>query len=189
LLGCSLELVRLKLGGEIEQRAGHGGDWDAGVDGALVLGQRRPVRADPSLSAKFSLDSHIHDLPGRLADAEQRSGRPVTQPGARTARQHRGHPHAVARDPSPANRIHASVHDVKPLRLHPPIDRSGTEAELQQLPPRNHTVLPIGELSDRSLASRGTSTRHIGVDVPFDFLTGGSRRVNCSLRARYVAVT
>jgi hypothetical protein len=46
---------------------------------------------------------------------------------------------------APAHRVHAASNEVQPPTLDPVLDRSRAEAELQELPPRNHSVLLFGE--------------------------------------------
>jgi hypothetical protein len=162
---------------------------DAGVNGALVVQHLRLMRTDAVLTTQPPAGRDVHDLPSSLPDAEQGPSRPVTQEGARPAREHGSHPDAVALDPAPPDRVHPAIDHVQPLRFKALSNRPAAKPQLQQLPPRNHAVLPIGEFRHGRLALNRTLGTHTVPNVRLDFLTGGARCVKCSPRARYVAVT
>ena len=78
----------------------------------------------------------------------------MAEKGAWTAGEDRGHPVSVAGGESMADRVHASVDPMEVTRLHAPPDRLCSHAELQQLPSRDHPVLPSGELRNDPIRMR-----------------------------------
>jgi hypothetical protein len=148
LLERVVELVGLQDRGEVEQGPRHAGDRDAGVDGALVVGDVPFVRPDARPRPQPPRQGHID--PGRrvVADAEQSSRGSMAEQRIRTAGQHSRKPNAPLRDPSPTHRIDPPEDDVQPLRLHATIDRMPPEPKSKQLPPRDDAVLAIRERGD-----------------------------------------
>jgi hypothetical protein len=165
LLEGAPELVRLQDGGKVEERPWDGRDGDAGVDGALVVGDRRFVWVDTVVWAKSARDCDVDPTARRIADGKQGGRRPMAQHGPRAACQDGGHPNAPLRDRPPPDRIDAAIDDVQPFRLDPSINRAAPQVELEQLVSSNDPMLPVGEFGNRRLPSRRTSTSYFMVDV------------------------
>jgi hypothetical protein len=75
----------------------------------------------------------------------------MAEDGARTARQHGGHPHPRSGQPTPANRVDPAVHRMQPLSLHAVANRPATEPERDQLGMRHGSVLPVGQLREEGV--------------------------------------
>jgi hypothetical protein len=75
----------------------------------------------------------------------------VAQHGPRPARKYRCHAPAVSAEDTVPDRVHASVHRVKPPALDPVIDRVPTDPEAPELPKRDDPVLPLSEPPDRPI--------------------------------------
>jgi Pyruvate/2-oxoacid:ferredoxin oxidoreductase gamma subunit len=72
-------------------------------------------------------------------------GTPVAQNGAETARQHARHRAPSRSHLRVANRVHPTKDAVKPPQSHLVLDPATAEAELEQLPSRDHAMLVGGE--------------------------------------------
>ena len=69
-----------------------------------------------------------------------------------------------------ADGVDASVHDVEPPALDPPLDRPPADAELDQLPPVDDAVLPRRQLRDEGVdGSRLRLTTYMGVNCRVDW--------------------
>jgi hypothetical protein len=67
------------------------------------------------------------------------------------------------------DREDAAVDRVKPPEGDAVIDGSMPEAKSHQLPPRDHTVLPLRELGNQGVSgSSGTFAPYFGANVPLD---------------------
>jgi hypothetical protein len=78
---------------------------------------------------------------GRRADAPEGGGGVVAEHGARAGGEDGGHPASALREGSVADGVHAAVHDVESLAVHPPVDRAPSHAALEQLPAGHDPML------------------------------------------------
>jgi hypothetical protein len=77
------------------------------------------------------------------------AGRAVAQRGARAGSEDRRHPPGLVPQSAVPNGIHAAVHPVKPTQRDAVLDRVRSEADVEKLRARQHSVLPAGDVGDR----------------------------------------
>jgi hypothetical protein len=75
----------------------------------------------------------------------KRCGASMAEQGLVAASQHRRDPATVAGQPRMANGVDAAVNEVQPSRVEAVPDRSTIQADLGELPARNHSVLLTSE--------------------------------------------
>ena len=64
-----------------------------------------------------------------------------------------------------ADRIYPAMHDVQPLRLDPPRDRSATDPQAEQLPASDHAMLRPGKSGDPLISSCPTFDIYLMLNV------------------------
>jgi len=82
------------------------------------------------------------DLSSTAKQSEPPPGRAVTQQRLRSARKDGSQVTRVLRERPMADGVDASVQTPQALRFQPPKDRLASEAQLRQLAPRHHPMLP-----------------------------------------------
>src|SRR5215212_1207596 len=97
-----------------------------------------PARRDRHIDAGPALGKQVPEDGG--AEIAQRRGRPTAKDSSEEA--------APGRQRRPAYRVDALVHAMKAPIAHAPPNREVADTELQQLDPRDHSVLPLGESHD-----------------------------------------
>jgi hypothetical protein len=73
----------------------------------------------------------------------------MTENGTFTSGKHCRHPPSPATDPTSAEDVYAAEELVQQPSLDPAVDRFLPHPQLQQLTPRHHPVLSLGETRDR----------------------------------------
>jgi hypothetical protein len=109
------------------------------------------MRADAWGRLPAERERHVEPRAALLSQAPRSRGVAVAQHGPRPARKYRCHAPAVSAEDTVPDRVHASVHRMKPPALDPVIDRVPTDPEAPELPKRDDPVLPLGEPPDRPI--------------------------------------
>lgn len=131
--------------GEVEERAGDGGHRDAVAFPAILRVQPPSVEANAALSRAATLRG---DVASRLRSLQspQRCRARMAQQRALATCEYGGKPEAIPVQPHVADRVDAPMQDDEASGLDPRVDCPSSQAKLSQLPPRDHPVLPIGQL-------------------------------------------
>lgn len=136
--------------GQVDERPGQGGAGnpvDLGHVGGRQGGSRMRLDAAP-LADRLAGYGDVDPSAVVLPDAVKRRGGAVGQPGLGAAGEHRGHPARVHGHRPVSWEIDAPVY---PLPMAPAGALPGRirrEPEPRQLPNRNDSVLPLGDLPD-----------------------------------------
>ena len=154
LVQGSVELVALGDGGEVEEGSGGGGDGDAVLPCDLIRGKNGAVRVKVSSAAEVSGGRDLHPRGRGRPDAPERRSGPVAEDrvGARGSTAAIHHPCRVStRCPT------AYTPGCTTCSRFPSMRRSiarAADAELEQLPPAHHPVLPPRQPSDQRVGAR-----------------------------------
>jgi hypothetical protein len=75
----------------------------------------------------------------------------MAEHGTRARGKHSRHPAALAPDPQVTDGVHAQVQELQAALPEPQLDRGAIEAQLEELPRRDHPMLTAGEPGESSL--------------------------------------
>ncbi len=124
-------------------------------------------------------DGHVTGPVGIGPQLLQRRCAPVTQQNAGTARQHRSQPLTAERNRGMPHRVDAAVQAMKPPLLDAAVNGAAREAQVDELPVRNHAVLASGHACDRSIGAWSTFVAPCGINVDHPARMGtGDARLN-----------
>jgi hypothetical protein len=166
LVDGPLDLALVAFGGEVEDRAGDGGDGDAVVHGDLVGGKGAFVEEERSSGAPLVRHRDLDTRLGPAPDAPEGRGRAVAQDCTGSAGEHRCHPSSLPRHRQMSDGVNGAIKRVETLEPQAGIDGVGPQSELEQLPPRHHAVLTNRELRDQPVHSTGlTFAAYLAVNV------------------------
>jgi len=134
-------------GCKVKERPREADGWDAvhrrGVlpsEGRAVEGDARP--ASTYLAHGGDIDSALRCI----ADAPQCRCRPMAEHGARATGKDGRQPVPSPLDHAVAHGVNTAMKEVKAPGREAPVDRPVTQAQREELPPRDHPVLPAGQL-------------------------------------------
>ena len=158
----ALELSRSRLGGEVQERAGGGGDGHIPRETGVLSFQRcLPVHADAwalTRTAAGDGDVDVAAWVAALDDLQDLRRGAVTHHGTPAARQRRAELARVPGLGEMADQVDAAVVDVEPPGGDPVVDCACAQAEREQLTARDVALLPAGERRDRLITGQVNST-------------------------------
>jgi len=141
--------------GEVEERPGNGRDPDAAMDGDLVGRQARTVKVDTSASVEAARRGDIDEGPQGAQNLPESTGGTMAQKRVRSAGQDGRHPTSLADDRPVTDRVDATVKLVEATVRDASVDRLATEAELEELAPRDRAVLSLRKGGDEAVGRFG----------------------------------
>src|SRR6185369_211097 len=100
---------------------------------------------DPVPAHLCARASHIDLSCGRRQEPPNACSGAVTEDRPGTGRQDGSHPPSLLGNPSDTDDIDPAVQLMEPPPLKPQIDRPASHAHREQLPPRHHPMLPLGQ--------------------------------------------
>jgi hypothetical protein len=166
-----LQLVRVQKGGEVEQGATQARNRDSLAIGSIRLPEiTSPVNPNPG--SPVALGCGNRDVDGQrpiplhfmaefcFEKTPQVSGAPMTQHGLTAARQDSGRPPATRRQPRPSHREDSAPQSMKAPGSNAPVDLVGAEPPVEELAPRQHTMLEVHQAPEPHGISR-TLRAHI----------------------------
>ena len=147
LVESALEFAIRDDGGEVQERAGRGGDRDAVPRGDLLVFQRRTVHdhQPPDLAAARRRDRHVDPRAAPRQQAPEKGRAPVAQDPSVADSKDSSQEMAVSAERRASHRVHAPVNPVQPAGADPPLDRAVAQAHSVQLSPRDDAVLAPAE--------------------------------------------
>jgi hypothetical protein len=151
------ELVLVEDAGEVQERAGWGGDRDALVLVALVLRQHPTPRAQSRALSQLPRRLDLDVAPITLEHAPEGSRAAAPQSGPLAAGQDAGHPDRVARQSPMAHGIDAAVERQQATALKAVVDGIEGKTERDELVARDDAMLPRRERGDCPIAGMGVT--------------------------------
>ena len=144
----SRELLGGEDVGEVDERAGGGGDADAVVGGGVWVGRAVDVDAGAAVLGRCR---HFGQRGPPGHDPPQRRGGAVAQHRVIAAREDRRHCRGERRWWAVTHGVDPAVKEVQTSDANAVLDRARTEPELQQLRVRHHAMLPRRQFGQRDV--------------------------------------
>ena len=141
------------------------------------------MHTDAHRRAQAARDRDLDRAASAGANPPQGSGGPVAENGTRSDGQDDRHPPPSRESDAVADRVDALMHSMQPAALQPVSDRTPSDPEGSELPPRDDPVLPLRERGDLGVHCGETYIR-----APMTGLIGGLIGHRAQRGARSVTV-
>src|SRR5215218_10075396 len=154
LVNRPLDTAPVEAGHEVNQRLNRSGDRNPVVGRVIFRPERGPAIDSKPRSAALGTVGYrdLDQLPLLAADPPKRRCTRMTEHGHVTTGDDSSHPASVAADRGSPNRINPLMKPMQSPGGDSMIDRPFGEPKCQQLPARNHPMLPLHELPNRPIS-------------------------------------